>query len=66
MVQQVKDPALSQQQLRVTAEAQVQSLAWEFLYAMSVAKKKKKAFSRKYVGIQRKKDFLNNCRREKS
>ena len=40
MAKPVEDPALSLQQLRVTEEAQVQSLAWEFPYAVSAAKTK--------------------------
>ena len=42
MAEQVKDLALSQQQLRPLLWIQVQSLAWELLHAASTAKKKGK------------------------
>ena len=38
MVQQVKDLALSLQELGVAAGARVQPLAWEFLHAVGMAK----------------------------
>ena len=46
---QVKDPAFVTAVAQVTAEAQVQYLAWELLHTMNTAKKEKKKKIRKHL-----------------